>query len=87
MPLAFSCAFSNICSGGGHADLIIRVGPRSRTLPGLHTDEFRGPISDEELAAFSKVLIRLMVMQLADKSPAHVRAVIAGKIVDLTVTD
>lgn len=87
MALSISLAFANVCLGGGHADLTITAGARSRTLPSAHVDEFKEPISNEDLATFMKVLVRLMVMQLADKSPAHVRAVVAGKTVDITVID
>ena len=87
MALTLSFTFTNICPGGGHADLVVTAGPRTRTLHGLHADEFKNAISDEDLLVCTRVLTKLFVLQLADKSPVHMRAVIAGKTLDLTVTD
>lgn len=84
--MAASLDFTSVtvCSGGGHFDIGLTLDvngvTRTRTVQ-LDRDSLTQVISEEELEAFVKVVLRIMRAQ----NPSNIRTAVLNKIIDLGV--
>lgn len=87
MALSLSMTFGTPCAGGHHIPLTATLTGainRSTTVT-LDRPTLLGPPAPEEVHSAVEVLVRLMVAQLAVKTPANIKSKVEAKTLNLTV--
>jgi len=87
MALSLGISFSAPCSLGEHFRVTATLSGainKSRSFDGSR-EKVLTPPSDEDIEAAVYVFLKLMVLQLSNKSNLNIRNVVQAKSIDLTV--
>ena len=74
---------SNVCSGGGHADVEIQVnGNVVTTLQGIYVPDFLDPITEDDAMSFVRCLIKVAKTEHTNQQIRN--ALLAGYTLTIT---